>query len=283
MVVGDVLGKDALGVAFSPDDNAVEAVPAQCAYRALSECVGPGTSRWGYQCAGTQATGSASEVVAVDGVPVVDKKARHLPAGGDGLDQALGGPSGGGMLGDADVDNPTVAQRQDDEDVQNTESRRHEDKEVARPSLVKMVPDERGPALPATAAQSSRSVLGDGPGVDLVPELRQLTCDAIFSPRRVVAPHAPDEDPAIDVEGRAARRTPMARIPAPEQPPTRAVPGDKGLRLHEHDGINQRPELAGERGEEPAVEGADSGPDDTAAQDDDLLAQDQVLSHELGP
>jgi len=45
-----------------------------------------------------------------------------------------------------------------------------------------MVPEERGPALPATPGQPRRSVLRDGPRIRAVSELRQLTGDAIFSP-----------------------------------------------------------------------------------------------------
>jgi hypothetical protein len=44
----------------------------------------------------------------------VDQKARHLSGGGDGLDHALGGPAGGGMLGDADSGADDTSAKDDD-------------------------------------------------------------------------------------------------------------------------------------------------------------------------
>lgn len=123
VVVGDVPFQDVLGVTLSPNDDVVEAVPPECADHALGECVGLRSARRGQQDTRADATNAVSEVRAVDGVPVVDEKARGELGVSDGFDDALGGPNAGGMLGDAQVDDATAAKREDDEDVGRGTSR----------------------------------------------------------------------------------------------------------------------------------------------------------------
>jgi hypothetical protein len=71
--------------------------------------------------------------------------------------------------------------------------------------------------------------------------------------------------------------------PAPEQAPRGAVPADNGVGVHEQDGVPQAPEAAGQCTEEPPIEAAPPRSFDVSADDDQLLAKDQVLGHQGCP
>lgn len=134
----------------------------------------------------------------------------------------------------------------------------------------------------ATAAESGpgRPVLRDGPGIHAVPGLRQFGGDAILTPRKVVAPHSADEGAPVGVDGRAAGRAARTRSPAPEQSPAGPVSGDDGFRLDDDDRLAKRPESAGEGGDQPPVAAAESWPCDTTSENDELLAEHEVLGQE---
>lgn len=68
------------------------------------------------------------------------------------------------MLGDAGVDDGASAEGENDEDVEDAESARDEDEEVAGPGLVQVVADEGSPALATLSVQTRRAVLRDGAG-----------------------------------------------------------------------------------------------------------------------
>lgn len=197
-----------------------------------------------------------------------------------GFDQPLSGPDRGRVRCDAHVDQTPPAEGEDDEDVEHTKPGRYHREVVAGPSLVKMVPDERRPALASTAGQPRRSVLRYGSGRDAVTKLGQLAADHVLTPCRVVAPHATDEGAKVHVHGRAA--TGSARSPTPEQSPASTVPPDDGLGPDNQDGGKQFAEPPGQGRDQPPVAGLQERTLDLPVQDDDLLAQEEVLGDRHG-
>src|SRR5450631_1710912 len=91
---------------------------------------------------GAESADAALEVGAVDRVSVVDEESGDLVSIAGRLRDALGGPSGAWVLGDAGVDNRASAEGENDEDVKEAEFPRDEDEEVAGPGLVQVVTDE---------------------------------------------------------------------------------------------------------------------------------------------
>jgi hypothetical protein len=55
------------------------------------------------------------------------------------------------------------------------------------------------------------------------------------------------------------------------------VPADDGLGFHEEHGVQEAVEAAGQRTDEPAIESAQARAFDLAADDNELLAKDQVF------
>ena len=121
------------------------------------------------------------EVGAVDRVSVVDEESGDLLSIAGRLRDALGGPAGAWVLGDAGVDDRASAEGENDEDVEEAESPRDEDEEVAGPGLVQVVTDECGPALATLSVEVGRAILRDGARGDLVAELGQFGGDDLLT------------------------------------------------------------------------------------------------------
>ena len=218
---------------------------------------------------------AAVEVGAIDRVSVVDEESRDLLSIAGRLRDALGGPGSAWMFGDAGVDDGASAEGENDEDVKEAESPRDEDEEVAGPGLVQVVTDECGPALASLSVEVGRAVLGDGARGDLVAEFGQFGGDDLLTPGGVLAPHPPDEFAEICINGGTAWWTVGA--PAPEEAPGGTVPADDGLGFHEQHDVHEAVEAAGQGTDEPAIESAQARAFDLAADDDELLAKEQVL------
>jgi hypothetical protein len=275
MVVGQVVVESALGMFLVFDDDVVETVPAEGADHALGEGIGRRRARRSGEESGAESADAALEVGAVDRVSVVDKESGDLLSIAGCLRCALGGPAGAWVLGDAGVDDRASAEGENDEDVEEVEFPSDEDEEVAGPGLVQVVADEGSPALATLSVEVGRAVLGDGARGDLVAELGQFGGDDLLTPGGVLAPHPPDEFAEICINGGTARWTVGA--PALEEAPGGTVPADDGLGFHEQHDVHEAVEAAGQGTDEPAIESAQARAFDLAADDDELLAKEQVL------
>src|SRR5450631_2019265 len=281
VVVRNVVVEDALGVVLVPDDDVVEAVPAERTDHALAERVGLGCARRRGEESGAESADAAAKVGAVDRVAVVDEEARNLMSICRGLDDALRGPAGAGMVGNGGVDDLAAAKGEHDEHVEDAESGGQDEEEVAGPGFMQMVAYEGVPTLATLTIEAGWTVLGDGARGDLVAELGQFGGDDLLTPGGIVAPHSPDECAEICIDRGTTWRTTGA--PAPEQAPRGAVPADNGVGFHEQDGVPQAPEAAGQCTEEPPIEVAPPRSCDLSAADDQLLAKDQVLGYQGCP
>jgi hypothetical protein len=130
-------------------------------------------------------------------------------------------------------------------------------------------------------SRSGRAILRDGARGDLVAKLGQFGGYDPLTPGRVLAPHPPDEFAEVCIDGRTARRT--AGAPAPAQAPGGTVPADDGLGFHEEHGVQEAVEAAGQRTDDPAIESVQARAFDLAADDDELLAKDQILGDQGCP
>ena len=72
---------------------------------------------------------------------------------GDGFDKALPRKLYARRWCDSDVDDLSSGQVYDDEAVQDLEAQGDDDKEIARPGLMEMVANKRGPVLAMVARQ----------------------------------------------------------------------------------------------------------------------------------
>jgi len=164
VVIANILVQDARGVNLVEDDHMVEAIAAQSSVQTLANGVGLRRSWWSDQATCPAALHSPTEIATIDGIPVADQESRiHVVPIGDGFDKTLPRKLRARRWCNSDVDDLSSGQVHDDEAVQDLEAQGDYCKEIARPGLMEMVANKRGPALATVARQVRWSVLGDGP------------------------------------------------------------------------------------------------------------------------
>src|SRR5262245_54481190 len=103
VVVREVSAKHATQVTFIEHDDEVEAFSANRADDAFGEGILPGRAGGDDGLADAQVLHSPLEVSPVDGVAIAEQVGGSGLVG-EGVDELLGGPRGGGLVSDAEVD-----------------------------------------------------------------------------------------------------------------------------------------------------------------------------------
>jgi hypothetical protein len=194
---------------------------------------------------------------------------------GEGVHQLLGGPRGGGVLGDIDVHDPASVVRDQNEHEEHAAGQRRDGEEIHRDEGREVVGEEGAPRLGwwtrELREQSRYRALGD-----FNPQLRELAVDARGAPQRIGACHVGEESGDGRIE-----RGPTSAVPsrALSPPPTQPgpMPSDDGLRVDEH---KCRPPLApGGRQQDPkhAVTGAQVRPFHASLQGSQLVTEGKIL------
>jgi hypothetical protein len=102
MVVGEIRAKQAAEMPIVEDDHVVQKFAADGAAHALYVGILPRGERTRHDLGDAEAGDPPTHLIVVDAVPVSQQ-----PSGsgvlGEGFDQLLGGPRGGGVLGDVDA------------------------------------------------------------------------------------------------------------------------------------------------------------------------------------
>src|SRR2546425_1530082 len=129
VVVRDVTAQQASEMPFVDHEDVIEAFPSNRPDDALGEGILPGRSRGNEDLAHPQAFRPPSEHVAVDGVPIAEQVLGRCLVR-EALDKLLGGPGGGWVIGDVEVDefSTVVSKHQESEEQVKGEGR--DDEEV---------------------------------------------------------------------------------------------------------------------------------------------------------
>ena len=281
MIVTSIFLQDARGVNLVEDNHMVEAIPAQSSVQTFADGVGLRGSWWRDQAKGPTASHAPTEIVAVDGITVADQESRiHVVPIGDGFDKALPRKLRAWRWCDSDVDDLSSGQVNDDEAVQDLEAQGDYCKKIARPGLMEMVANKRGPALATVARQVRWSVLGDGPRRDVVSKLSKFRGDAVLTPKRVLLPKPAYQGAQVGI-GRRSANGPLGLRP-PDQTPKGTMPADNSLGPYDGDRIKRRAEEAGTESKQDAISRSEAGLGHRTLQYDDLLAENEVFGEEGG-
>ena len=279
-VVAEVGVEDPQGMALVPEEHVVEALATEGADQALADGIGARSTRRRDEPPRLAGADAFLEVGAVDGVAVVNEEA-GCPSlvsnrGGEMMTQ----PLGGGMRGDAKMDDGPALERDDDESVEEPEAGSDDGEEVAGPRLVQVVLHEGAPTLSATAIEAGGTIPGDGAGRDIPAELLALGGDAVFAPERILTPHPANEGAEVRIDRWPANGL---RSESPEEPEAGSMPADEGLGLDQEDGVQQSARSGGDGGQDPALRRPEERALDLPAQPDQLLAEQKVLGEEERP
>jgi len=162
-----------------------------------------------------------------------------------GADDLLGGPVGGGVLGDIEVDDPSAVMGEDDEDEEDAEASGGHGEEVDGDQVADMVGEERPPGL-----RGSGGSPGHEPGNcafgDFDAELQELSVDAGCTPQRIRCGHFSDEGSDLGIDGRAAAG-PAAGQLGPVVAEASALPSQDGVGRHDDQSLFPAAPDAGER------------------------------------
>jgi hypothetical protein len=129
VVVREVTAQQAAEVSFVEHDDVIEAFPPNRPDDALGERILPGRSRRDEDLANPQAFRPPYEHVAVDGVAIAEQVLGRCFFR-EGLDKLEGGPGGGGVVGDVDLDEFSTVVSKDQESEEQVEGEGRDDEEV---------------------------------------------------------------------------------------------------------------------------------------------------------
>src|SRR2546425_11888091 len=121
VVVREVTAQQASEVPFVEHDDVIEAFSSNRPDDALGEGILPGRSRRDEDLANSQTLHPPCEHVAVDGIPIAEQVLRRRLFW-EALDQLVGGPGRGWVVGDVDVNElPAIVAEHDEREEQAEE------------------------------------------------------------------------------------------------------------------------------------------------------------------
>jgi hypothetical protein len=130
------------------------------------------------------------------------------------------------------VDNLSVREPDDEEDVKRLEQDRRDAEKVASPHVRCMSSQELPPCAGWAPGATPAHIFGDGPGGNLKPQPRQFGLNALLTPKVILGSHACDQSSKLYRDCRAAASCFMRGSPPPVCPPTRSLPAQNCFRLH---------------------------------------------------
>src|SRR5207249_9133618 len=204
VVVREVASQGAAQVPFAEDEYVIQTFAPDGADEPLREGVLPRTVRGREDFTDAQALHALPEHVTVDRVAIAEEIGRGGVVG-EGVDDLLGRPGSGGMLGDIEVEDAPAVVGKHDEDEQNAQARGGNREEIDGDEVPDVIGQERAPRLRRRGA-TLREQAGDGALSDVDSQLLQFAMDSRCAPERIGLSHSSDEGPDLAAYTRAARR-----------------------------------------------------------------------------
>jgi len=164
---------------------------------ALGKRILPGAVRRGRDFTDPHALDSLAEGLPVDAVAI----AEEIGWGGvvwESVDELLGGPCGGRMLGHVEVEDAPTVVGEHDQDEEDAEASGGHGEEIDRDQVTDMIGEKSSPSLGWRGA-SLRKQARDRPLSHVYAELRELAMDSRGAPEWVRGGHAGDQDSDLGV------------------------------------------------------------------------------------
>jgi hypothetical protein len=183
MIGGEVRGQDASQMALGDNDDVVQALASHRANEPLGERVLPGAVRGRDDFTDPHPLDALAKRVPVDAVATAEKitRRRIVP---ERVDELPGGPGGGGMLGDVEVNEAPAVVGEHDEDEEDAEPSSGHGEEIDRDQVPDMIGQKGSPGLRWRGA-SLRDQARDGALGHIDAELEELAMDSWGAPEWV--------------------------------------------------------------------------------------------------
>jgi len=199
MIVREVCGQDASQMPLAKDDDMLQALASHRANESLREGILPRAVRGREDFLDPHALHSVPKLLAVDLVTVAQEIRRRRVVR-EAVHDLLGGPEGGGVLGDVEVDDGSAMVSEYDENEENAQARRGHSEEIEGDQVSDVVVEERAPSLRRLGAPL-RHEPGDCALGHVDTELQQLAMDSRSAPERVRGGHAGDQSLGLGMDG----------------------------------------------------------------------------------
>jgi hypothetical protein len=201
IVVRDIPAQQASEVPFVDHEDVIEAFPTNRPDDALGEGILPGCPRGDEDLAHPQAFQPPHEHVAVDGIPIAEQvRVRGLIR--EALDQLVGSPGGGWVVGNVDMDEFSTMVSKNQEPEEQAEGERGDNEEVDGDNVTDMRLQEGAPRR-GWPRRGAPHVLGNGELGDLIAEETEFGLDPTPAPGRVRSGHVADQRAKLKIERRA--------------------------------------------------------------------------------
>ena len=198
VIVREVPEQQASEMPFVDHDDVIEAFASNRADDALGERILPGRPRGDEDLAHPQGFHPPYERVAVDGISIAEEVlGRRLFW--EALDQLVSGPSGGGVVGNVDVDEFATVVSKNQEAEEQVEGEGRDDEEVDGDNLADMLLKKGAPRR-RWPRGGTPHVLGNGELGDLIAEEAEFGLDPAPAPGRIVSGHAANQRAKLKIE-----------------------------------------------------------------------------------
>ena len=190
----------------------------------------------------------------------------------------LGQPARVRVRGDPRVQNLSSTVVDDEEDEEGAKPQSLNREEIAGPDLEAVLRQELPPARRRRSTVATAHGFSDRTCADSNAKARQFRLNSALSPQRVLLSHAADDFSGF-VAGRfTACFARVSRPPSPMGLPTNAMLSDDSIRLDDDEMVTPIREPAADQNPESPVRVANPGSRLAPLQNDELLAQTQILS-----
>lgn len=265
-------------MSFVQDDHVIGAFTPDRTDYPFGLSVHDGRPRADWQFPDVEVRGRPAEFLAVDPVVVTDEILRGGIAG-ERLDNLTGGPFGGWMIGNVEVDDFPPLREQKHEAIKDIETDRGDGEEVAGDNILGMIHNERVPRLGRRPPGRTAPVFFDGRLGDMDTEHRQFALDSWRAPQRVGS-----ADVLNDPDNARVDRGPagfLAALPTPVEPEPLPVPVNDSFRFNDSQRLAPTGPDLGEQGPEGFVEQSESRTGLFPAQGGKLLPECEVFDYEV--
>ena len=177
-------------MSFAENENVIQTLAPARADEALGERILPGAARRCKDFIDTHALDPVPKLLAVDLVTIAEK------VGGrgvvwKGLDDLLGGPVSGGVLGHVEVDDASAMVSKHDENEEDAQAHGGHREQIEGDQVLDMVREERPPGLRRLGTPLGDQAR-DGALGHVEAKLEELAMDSWCAPERVRDGHAGD-------------------------------------------------------------------------------------------
>ena len=253
VIVGEVPDQDATQVSFAKNENMIQTFAPDRTDEPLREGVLPWTERRGQHFTDSHALNALPKWVTVDAIAIAEEIGRRGVVR-EGVDELLGGPDGGGMLGDVEMEDASAVVGEHDEDEEDAEPSGGHGEKIDRDQVPDVISQERSPSLRWRRAPL-RDQARDGALGHIEAKLEELAMDSWSAPERVRDGHAGDQGLDLGVDSRSTPGRPGGEL-GPVGAEAAPLPPQDGVRGHDQEGLPPSGPDSGQPDPEEAISSA---------------------------